>query len=292
VPLFDLYSPRNLREALKFMESEREGLAVLANGTDLLPRINRRQIAPSVLLDIASLQDELRYIRKDDGVIHLGALTTVTDILDSDILGGSLSMLHEAAAMFGAPQIRNVATVGGNVCSASSSEDLIPVFLVLDSQVKLISSSGERSLPLEDFIKGKRSTVMKPSEILSEVSFRALEGHSWSAFEKFGRRNMLIISLVNESLALSLEDDLATVRSARIALNRVKGRIPALAEMTGSFLEGRRLSDQTIAEAQQILTSELNLKGDFRGSGAYRVEVARVYLKRLIQRCVARISGA
>jgi carbon-monoxide dehydrogenase medium subunit len=281
-----------MRDALKFMESRGEGAAVLAGGTDLLPRIRRRQTIPMALLNIASLQDELRYIREDDGVVRVGALTTVSDLLESDTFGGRLSVVHEAAAMFGAPQIQNVATVGGNVCSATSSEDLIPVFLALDARVKLCSSAAERSLPLRDFVKGKRATAMKPSEILSEVYFGALDGHSWSAFEKLGRRRTLIISLVNESLVLSLEDDLETVGSARIALNRVTGRIPARAEKTERFLTGRKLSDRTTTDAQRMLAAELNLKGDFRGSGAYRAEVATVYLKRLIRRCVAGISGA
>jgi len=292
VPPFDLYSPTNLRDALEFKESKGEGTVIVASGTDLIPRIRRRQTAPPVLLDISSLQDDLRYIRQTDGVVRLGALATITDLLDSPLFRGKLSVVREAAEKFGAPQIRNVATVGGNVCSASSSEDLIPVFLVLDAKVKLISAGGERSLPLRDFILGKRSTALKPSEILSEIYFESPSGRYWSAYEKLGRRNILIISLVNETLTLSLEDDLLTVTSVRIALNRVAGRVPALAEKTEEFLTGRSLSGETIAEAQRILASELKLTSDFRASAEYRIEVAQVYLKRLIQRCAARISGS
>lgn len=288
---FELYSPPDLNDALKFLEPEDNNVAVLASGTDLLPRIRKRQIAPAVLLDISSFRGDLRYIRQTDGVVRVGALTTVTDLLESPLFDEKLSIVHEAAELFGAPQIRNVATVGGNICSASSSEDLIPVFLVLDARVKLISTKGERSLPLRDFVIGKRATAMKPSEILSEVYFESLKGRSWSAFEKLGRRNILVISLVSETLALSLEDDMITVRSARIALNRVAGRVPALAAKTGEFLAGCKLSEETIAEAQRMLASELELTSDFRGSAAYRAEVAQVYLKRLIQRCSGKIRG-
>jgi carbon-monoxide dehydrogenase medium subunit len=290
LPPFDLYAPQNLSDALKFIESGGASVTVVASGTDLLPRLRRRQIAPSLLMDISFLRDDLRYIRQEEGVIHVGALTTVTDLLESPLFGGPLSMVQEAAEKFGAPQIRNVATVGGNVCSASSSEDLIPVFLALDAEVKLISSGGERSVPLKDFIIGKRATAMKPSEILAEIHFESPRGHNWSAFEKLGRRNILIVSLVGEAVALSLEDDLATVSSVRIALNRVAGRVPALAAKTEECLTGRKLSDETIAEAQRTLASELKLTSDFRGSAAYRTEVAQVYLKRLIQRCAAKIK--
>jgi CO/xanthine dehydrogenase FAD-binding subunit len=101
---------------------------------------------------------------------------------------------------------------------------------------------------------------------------------------------MLIISLVSEALLLSLEEDQLTVRSARVALNRVAGRVPALATRTGEFLAGRKLSEETILQAQKVLASELSLTSDFRGSGAYRTEVVLVYLKRLIQRCWKRIG--
>jgi carbon-monoxide dehydrogenase medium subunit len=287
----ELYSPTDLAEALRFIEREDKNVAVIASGTDLVPRMRKRLIAPSVLLDISSLTEDLRYVRNTGGVVRLGALTTVSDLLESPVFDGSLSMIHEAARLFGAPQVRNVATVGGNVCSAASSEDLIPVFMALDAKVNLISAKGERTVPLKDFIVGKRETVMKPSEILSEIHFDFPGGKSWTGYEKLGRRNMLIISLVNEALSLSLEEDLLTIRSARLALNRVAGRVPALAQRTSEFLEGRKVSEETITQAQKVLVSELALTSDFRGSAAYRTEVAQVYLKRLIQRCAGKIGG-
>jgi CO/xanthine dehydrogenase FAD-binding subunit len=286
----ELYSPVDLGDALRYIESEERHATVIASGTDLLPRMRRMKIAPSMLLDISSFKEDLRYIRQSDGVIRLGTLTTVTDLLESPIFEGRLSIIREAAELFGAPQIRNVATVGGNICSASSSEDLIPVFMVLGAKVKLVSSKGERTLPLEDFIVGKREIAMKPSEILSEVSFEPPKGNSWTAYEKLGRRNMLIIALVNEALSLTMEDDLLTVRSARLALNRVAGKVPAFAPRTSEFLAGRKATEETVREAQKVLASELLLTSDFRASAPYRAEVAQAYLGKLIQRCHKRIE--
>ena len=288
----ELRSPTDLGDAVRFLEHADKNVVVIASGTDLLPRMRKKQIAPSVLLDISSFQDDLRYIRQSDGLVRLGALTTLTDVLESPIFKDRLSILHEAAWLFGAPQVRNVATVGGNVCSAASSEDLIPVFMALGAKVKLISAKGERTVPLTDFIVGKRATAMKSSEILAEIHLESPKEQSWTGFEKLGRRNMLILSLVSEALCLSLENDLLTVRSARIALNRVAGRVPALAEKTGDFLTGRKLSEETIAQAQKVLASELALTSDFRGSGSYRTEVALVYLKKLLHRCLGKIRGS
>jgi len=287
----ELYSPTDLNDALRFIERKDGKVAVIASGTDLVPRIRKKQVSPSVLLDISSFTEDLRYIRREDGMVRLGALTTVTDLLESPIFDRELSMIREAATLFGAPQIRNVATVGGNICSAASSEDLIPVFMALDASLKLVSAKGERTVPLKDFIVGKRETTLKPSEILAEVNIRLPEEHSWTAYEKLGRRNMLIIAMVNEALCLTLEDDLRTIRSARIALNRVSGKIPALALKTSDFLKGKRVSDEMVTQAQKALATELSLTSDFRGSGAYRTEVAQVYLKRLIERCSRQIGG-
>jgi len=287
----EIYSPTDLKGALRFIEHEDKGVAVIASGSDLMPRMRKRQVSPSVLLDISSFTEDLRYIRQSGGKVHLGALTTVADLLESPIFYGKLSIIREAARLFGAPQIRNVATVGGNVCSAASSEDLIPVFMALDARAKLISANGERAVPLKDFIVGKRATAMRPSEILSEIAFDLLEGHSWSAYEKLGRRNMLIVAMVNEALVLSLEDDLSTIRTARVALNRVSGKVPALAVATNQFLAGKKLTGVTISQAQAVLASELSLTDDFRGSGAYRTEIAQVYLKRLLERCSKQLGG-
>jgi len=291
MPTLELYSPTDLNDALRFMDHDGRNAAVIASGTDLLPRMRRKQISPSVLVDISSFTEDLRYIRQSEGTIRLGALTTVTDLLESPLFYGKLSIVREASMLFGAPQVRNVATVGGNICSAASSEDLIPVFMALGANLKLVSAKGERTVPLKDFIVKKRETTIKPSEVLAEVNFSPPGGHSWTAYEKLGRRNMLILAMVNEALSMTLEDDLQTIRSARVALNRVSGKIPALAVKTNDFLEGKRVTDQTITQAQKVLASELSLTSDFRGSGEYRTEVAQVYLRRLVERCARRIGG-
>ena len=111
----ELFSPTNLDDALKFIQHEDKDVAIIASGTDLIPRIRKRQVSPSVLVDISSFQNDLRYIRNSGGVVSLGALTTLTDVLESPLVRDRLSALHEAAELFGAPQVRNVATVGGNV---------------------------------------------------------------------------------------------------------------------------------------------------------------------------------
>ena len=291
MPAYDLYIPTDLPDALSYLDDYGETTSVIARGTDLLPRIRRRQFPAVNLLDISGLEKELRYIRNEDGFFRVGALTRVADLLETPLLGKELELIREAGRKFGDPQIRNMATVGGNVCSASSSEDLIPVFLALDARVKLSSAKGDRSIHMKDFILGKRTVSRKNGEILSQVEFRSLPPNTGSGFEKMGRRNILIIALVNEALVLTMEDDRETIREARLALNRVAGRLPARASATEESLAGKRLTPETISAAQGTLARELALKTDFRASGDYRLEIAKVYLKRLLELCAFRIRG-
>jgi carbon-monoxide dehydrogenase medium subunit len=165
------------------------------------------------------------------------------------------------------------------------------VFLALDARVKLLGVRAERTLPLKDFLMGKRTVFRKSGEVLSEIELRSLPPDSASAYEKMGRRNILIIALVNEAVVLTTEGDRETVRDARIALNRLAGRIPQRATATEGFLAGKKLSAETLASAQDRLSSELLLKTDFRASGEYRTDIAKVYLKRLLELCAARIRG-
>ncbi len=142
MPGYDIYVPTDLHDALSYLGDYGETTSVIARGTDLLPRLRRRRASAVNLLDISGLEKELRYMRKEDGSIHIGALTTVSDLLESPLIGRDLELIRDAARKFGDPQIRNVATVGGNICSATSSEDLIPVFLALDARVKLVQRQG------------------------------------------------------------------------------------------------------------------------------------------------------
>lgn len=289
---FDIYVPTSLADALSYMEEFGEGTTVLARGTDLVPRLKRRQVTASNLLDLSGLELDLRYVRVDGGSLRIGALTTVSDLLESPSIGKELEVIRDAGSKFGDPQIRNVATVGGNVCSASSSEDLIPVLLALDAKLKLSSSKKERVVPLKEFILGKRTTFRKSGEILTEVEVPQLPSNSGSAYDKLGRRNTLIIALVNMAVVLTLEPDLETVLKASVSLNRVSGRIPQRATLVEGYLAGRRLTSDAVAAAQGILANELSLGSDFRASGEYRADVAKVFLGRLLGRCVSRIRGS
>jgi len=287
---FDMFVPENMAELLQFLDTHQFGVHVIANGTDLINRIQRKQVNPKVLVDLTGLQ-ELKYVKKQNGLIKIGALTTISELIASPIITPRYDVMGEVARKFGGPSIINMATVGGNICSASSSEDLLPVLLVLTADVQLRNTHGERSMSLEDFVTGKRTTGLRPNEILVETGFPELDANSACSFEKVGMRNSLIIAFVNCAVYLRMDSKNRVVNEVRIAFNRVSGKVPQRARDTEKKLKDRTLDEQSLSDAVATLKGELKLTSDFRASDEYRTDVACTIFRRTLQSCVDKIPG-
>jgi CO/xanthine dehydrogenase FAD-binding subunit len=287
---FDMYVPEDLPDLLHYLNTHQSGVHLIANGSDLINRIQRREVNPKTLIDLSGLT-EFNYVKRSGDLIRIGALTTISDLIDSPIIDSRHEVFREVAAKFGGPAIINVATVGGNICAASSSEDLLPVLLVLDAQVRMRSENGERVMRLEDFLKGKRVIDLKPNEIVVETMFKALDDQTACAFEKIGMRNSLIIAFVNSAVYLRLERKTKRIEDVRIAFNRVGGKIPERSKRAEEKLRGHVLGAQAVEDAALALRSELKLRSDFRVSGEYRTEVASVLFKRALGRSANMLLG-
>ncbi|HUO41972.1 MAG TPA: xanthine dehydrogenase family protein subunit M [Methylomirabilota bacterium] len=284
-----MYVPENLNELLSYLNDHRSGVQLIANGSDLINRMQRRQVEARVLVDLSGLS-EFNYVRNDNGKIRIGALTTIQELVSSPVLREHYEVFRDIASKFGGPAIVNVATVGGNICAASSSEDLIPALLVLDAKVRVVSKQGERVIDLEHFLIGKRQTAIHPNEILVETMFNELDDQSACAFEKIGMRNSLIIAFLNCSVFLKLAKESRRIEEVKIAMNRVAGKIPSRAKKTEAELRGNTLTKGNAENAVRALLSELRLTSDFRASEKYRREVAPVMFKRTLIKCLERLG--
>jgi carbon-monoxide dehydrogenase medium subunit len=271
----------SLKTALKEI-AENQDATIIANGTDMMPRVRDEGLKVEKMLDISALDRELSYISAEGNLVKIGAMTTVSEIESSSAFKGSLNAFYELASKFGGPQIRNRATIGGNICAASSSEDYIPLLLALDASVVLQSVNGKRTLKLENFITGKRAVARRGDEILVEVQFSKPGDDYVSGFEKVGRRNILIINLVNMAMVISVKK--GRINDVRIALNRTSGKVPGRARLTEGFLRGKEISDGAIDDAREKLAEELKLTADFRASAEYRVHLAQAMLAKLLRR--------
>jgi CO/xanthine dehydrogenase FAD-binding subunit len=284
-----MYVPENLNDLLSYLDNHQSDVQLIANGSDIINRMQRRQVNVRILVDLSGLS-EFNYIRTDKGTIRIGALTTIQDLISSPVLGRRYDVFRDVASKFGGPSIVNVATVGGNICAASSSEDLIPVLLALDAKVRVKSKKGERVIGLEDFLTGKRQTAMLPNEILVETMFEELDDQSACAFEKIGMRNSLIIAFLNCSVYLKLDQKSKRIDEIKIAMNRVSGKIPSRAKKTENVLRGKLLTKQQVESAITSVRNELQLSSDFRVSKEYRHEVAPVLFKRTLIKCSERLG--
>jgi len=274
----------SLEEALQALA---DGQATpVAGGTDLwvqkdlgVKEVHRR------LVNIKRVP-ELAGISTDGDQVRLGALTTMTEILESALLQKSVPLLPATADRFASVQVRNAATVGGNIVNASPAADMVIPLLCLDAEIELASWSGgktaTRRLKLTDFFTGPGQSNRNSGELLTEVSFDAPAKGSRSAFCKTGPRPALEIAVVSLAFATYLND--GALSDVRIALGAV-APTPIRCPKTEKMLEGKKPNDATIAAALDSLDSEISPIGDHRSSEWYRRRLARVYLEQELTAC-------
>jgi xanthine dehydrogenase FAD-binding subunit len=264
----EVVSARTLKDALQVLHDRSDRIKLIAGGTDAIIQLRESSLETEQLLDISSLR-ELRYIRREESVIHVGALTTYSDMIESPVLSGSCRMLVEASRMIGSLQIQNRATIGGNLGNASPAGDTIPPLYALNANVKVQSHDHIRFVPIEKFFLGYRSVDLKPDEIITEISFEAVEKPYDGTFLKLGLRDGHFISLVALAIRArwTLDDD--KFSDVSVALGAV-GPVVLRARKCEEYLKNRILTDNTILNAGKIASEESSPISDLRASAGYR----------------------
>ena len=290
LPKFEYHTPSTLDDAVNQMDECREKGKVVAGGTDLLVSMKKRDIVPAHIINLKGIE-VLKGIREhqNDGVT-LGSLVTIGDIERSDIIEKQYTVLWDAARMIAAPQIRNLGTIGGNLCSAVPSADTPPPLIALGATLNLIEKNGERSLPVEDFFKGPGESVLSPSEILKEIIIPSPPKHSGGAYLKMMRRNALDLALVGVAVWLRLDADRKVCQDVRIALGAV-APTPIRAREAEKVIINHRIDDMMAAEAGDAASREARPITDIRATKEYRSEMIKVLTKRAVMKALDR-AGA
>jgi xanthine dehydrogenase iron-sulfur cluster and FAD-binding subunit A len=270
--------PATLDETLRLLAEKRDKARLVAGATDLMLELERGvRKGIQTVIDITRLP-ELDYIRLDENeTIHLGPLVTHNAVVASRLLRERAFPLASAAWQVGAPQIRNRATVAGNLITASPANDTITPLMALGAWVVLASTQGTRRISLEDFYTGVRKTVLRPDEMLVDITFPALKKNQRGMFLKLGLRRAQAISLVNTAIVLDLEP--GNVRSASITLGAVAPTIIHASEAE-TYLVGKELTDEVIATASALASTASRPIDDIRGSAAYRQAMVGVLVQR------------
>lgn len=282
IPDFKYFSPKTVAEAVSILTQGNGSTKVLAGGTDLLNLIRVGTIRPEIVVSINSITD-LSYIREDDSGIRIGTLTKISQIQKSDLVKTKCFALYEATQKFASVPVRNMATIGGNICRSSPSADCIPPLMALDSRVKVTGSAGERYVSLGEFFTGPGENILR-QEILTEILIPKQEKLYGTAFEKI-MRNSADLAKVN--CAVWLVPEQGKCSDIRIILGAV-GPTPIRARHAEQIMGGADITEDIIEQAGNSIIEDICPITDVRSTAEYRAEVSKVLVKRLIKTCVER----
>jgi carbon-monoxide dehydrogenase medium subunit len=268
-------------EVLKILADRGERARIIAGATDLILEMERGvRKGIETLVDITRIPELDQIMLDEDGNIHLGPLVTHNHCVASKLIRESAFPLAQATWEVGSPQIRNRGTITGNLITASPANDTITPLMAMDAKVLLRSIKGERVVPLNEFYTGVRKTVMQPDEMLVDISFPALQSNQRGTFIKFALRRAQAISLVDVAIVLTFER--GTVTKAAITMGAVAPTIIHASEAE-NFLVGKRLDDQSIEQAAELVSRACRPISDLRSSAAYRKTIVKIISRRGIK---------
>jgi carbon-monoxide dehydrogenase medium subunit len=278
---FDYFQPRTIEEAVNLMAKHGERSSVLAGGTDLLVNMKAGRIAPAVVVDIRKIPD-LERINGQDG-LSIGAMIKFCSVERSETIALKYTALAEAAEQMGSVQIRNMATICGNVCTASPSADSPPALLVFDAQTLIFGPSGERLVPLDQFFISSKKTALGLAELLIRIVLPEPPPGLCSAFLKVGR---IALDIATVNAAVALKRDGGCFRSCRIALGSVAPRA-IRSRRAEEALEGQPYSMDLVEYASALASMEVQASKRAR-LGRSTAEYRKIAIKSLVRDAILR----
>ncbi len=307
---FDYFKPKTLKEALTLFAKYGEKTKWIAGGTDVIVMIKQKTMAPDVLISLRGIPglDQIKF----NGSLSIGPMVTHRAIEKSEVIRKNFSAITDATDYLGSVQIRNVATIGGNICTAAPSADTATPLLVLGTQVKIKHMKGQRTLPIEEFFRGPGETVLKPGELVQELLIPKPLPNTGSAYYKLQRRLALDLPILGVSVLLSLdknrvtcsdmlctaspissilhkmEEDEIVCKEVRIALG-VVAPTPLRAVKAENLLRGKKLSDELLEEAAETAAREAQPRDTVRGEAWYRRDMIKVLVKRMAMKSIERV---
>jgi carbon-monoxide dehydrogenase medium subunit len=272
---FEYFAPTTLDEALGLLQEHGEEAKVLAGGMSLIPLMKLRFAAPRVIVDINGLS-ELGQLEQDDGGLRMGALVRHKTCEKSELLRGRYGTLGDAAPMISDPIVRNMGSVGGSLAHADPQGDWGSVMLATRAEITVQSSNGSRTIPIDEFFQGPFTTVLEPTEILTEVRVPDSGTRAGGSYLKLERK---VGDFATVGVAVHVAFSNGSVSQAGIALTGV-GPMNLRAEAAEQALAGQALDEQVIGEAARLAAEAAQARTDVRGTEEYKRNVVRVFTER------------
>jgi carbon-monoxide dehydrogenase medium subunit len=282
---FELALPESLDGCLRALAERGGDAKLVAGGTDLLPQLKNGLIKPAWVVDLSRVAP-LRVLEAGDGrALRIGAAVTARELEVHPGVRSSCLALSESAALVGSLQVRNLATVGGNLCNAAPSADMAPPLLALDAGAVIAGPGGQRRVPLSEFFLGVRRTVLGPADVLVELVIPAPGPRSGGQYLRHTPRRELDIAVVGVASQLTLADGVCA--KARIALAAV-APTPIRATAAEEALEGRPLTPAQIDRAAELAVGAARPITDQRGSADFRRHLVGALTRRTLNAALAR----
>jgi len=287
IPAFEYAAPTTLKELFEILDRHGKEQQVIAGGTDLMIALKGRAVAPKVVVDLGRLRKELGGIAVEERVLRIGALATFTQIETSPFVARYAGALRQAAANVGTLQIRSIATLGGNLATASPAADSAPPLIALGATVTLQSRSGRRSLPVQSVFTGPKRNGLRAGEIVSSVEIPA-NAEVRSAWTRSAVRNENVLSTVSVAVALTVRN--GKFGPSRVALGAV-APTPILAEKATAAMTGSEATEDQAERVAALAAEDARPISDIRASAHYRKRMVMVLTKRLILQILSESTG-
>jgi carbon-monoxide dehydrogenase medium subunit len=277
----EMYRPASVQEASRLLSENGPGGHFLAGGTDLIIAMKEKGLVPKYVVDLKRIPGLAGIRENGDGTIALGALTTMREIEVSPLIKRKYPFLAQSAAEVGSIQIRNRATVGGNMANATPSADVAPSLIALSAAAKIAGANGERVVALEDFFRGPGQTVIKSDEILTEITIPKTAAQLVGEYIKFSPREMMDLAYVGVAVAYDLDEKDKRSTGVRIVLGAV-APTPIRAKRAEAMLEGQVLNEALAEKAGAVAAEESRPISDVRSTADYRRAMVGAMTKRAL----------
>ena len=286
-PSFEYFRPKTISEAVTLLQQHGDEAKILSGGQSLIPMMKLRLARPGFLIDINRITG-LSYIKEDGGFLKIGGLTREAELEASPLIRSKYAIIHDTAAVIADPQVRNLATVGGNLAHGDPANDHGATMLALGAQVVATGAKGERIIRIEDFFVSIFETALKHDEILTEIQIAIPPARSGGAYFKLERK---VGDFATVAVAAQITLDAGgACQKAGIGMTNV-GATPLKAKKAEDFLRGKKLDEASINQAAQLAADESQPSPDLRGPAEYKKGLVRELTKRALASALKRAGS-
>lgn len=284
---FEYHNPKTISEACKLLKKYKSTAYALAGGTDLIPKMYHGQLHPEHVINIKNIQDLNIISFNERKGLSIGPLVNFNEIIYSETVRDNYPILVEVSKSIASHQVRNLATIGGNLCNAAPSADSAPILIALDSTIKLTGPNNKsREIKLEEFFVGPGTTVLNNGEILTQINIPPIKSNSGMAYVKHTTRNALEIAIIGVAGLIQLDDAFEKCTSARIVIG-ASAPTPLRITDAERCLIDNKITDKVLNRASDEAKIAVKPISDVRAGKDYRCEMVKIQTKRVLEEALA-----